>query len=90
MLYDDLKSAITSGYYTRPDAEEVLNSFRASLQLTNEQYAELMGLAKNLKPYASEHDKDKAIADLTNNVNQLQTRIAELEAVVQTAQALKK
>lgn len=47
-------------------------------------------LYDDLKLYASEHDKDKAIADLTNSVNQLQSRIAELEAVVQTAQALKK
>lgn len=46
--YDDVKNAIQERYYSLLDAQGVLNAFVRQLQLTTEQYKELMELADKL------------------------------------------
>ena len=47
-LYDDVKNAIQQKYYSLLDAQGILNAFLGQLQITAEQYDELMELADKL------------------------------------------
>lgn len=48
-MYENLRNLIANGFYTVVQAQEVLNDFRAKLQITSEEYDELWEMVKDLE-----------------------------------------
>lgn len=83
-LYDDVKNAIQQKYYSLLDAQGILNVFLRQLQITADQYEELMELADELLNPNSESDEEKIEkVQLEKRLEAIETRLDALEKAVE-------
>lgn len=82
-LYDDLKTAIEGKQYTVLEAQSVLNAFMKTLQITEEQYAELFEMAKSLNPNTSDDETAIWKAQMETRVTTLEEGYAALKEAVE-------
>ena len=82
-LYDDVKNAIEQKYYSLLDAQGILNAFLGQLQITAEQYEELMELAdKLLNPNTTSDEENIEKVQLQKRLEAIETRLDALEKAV--------
>lgn len=82
-LYDDVKNAIQQKYYSLLDAQGILNAFLGQLQITAEQYEELMELAdKLLNPNNADDEENIEKVQLQKRLESIETRLDALEKAV--------
>lgn len=82
-LYDDVKNAIEQKYYSLLDAQGILNAFLGQLQITAEQYEELMELAdKLLNPNTTSDEENIERVQLQKRLEAIETRLDALEKAV--------
>lgn len=82
-LYDDVKNAIEQKYYSLLDAQGILNAFLGQLQITAEQYEELMELAdKLLNPNTTSDEENIERVQLQKRLEAIETRLDALENAV--------
>lgn len=79
MIYDDLKQFITDKMYTYTECQNMLNNYYKHKQLTDDQYDELMELAKEL-------EANSADDELMGKINAM---AHEIESLKQDVEALK-
>ena len=83
-LYDDVKNAIQQKYYSLLDAQGVLNAFMKQLQLTAEQYDELMELAdKLLNPNNASDEENIEKVQLEKRLEAIEAKLDALEKAVE-------
>lgn len=83
-IYDDMKSAIEQGFYTLLDAQGLLNGYFMQLQITEDQYNELMDMAKKLNPNDSD-DEEKIWK--TKMEKRMDEMAAEIKAIKETMES---
>lgn len=77
MLYEDIKEMIEQKAYTIVQCQNMLNNYYKYMQLTDDQYDELMELSKQLDPNSS--------SDMTEiRFTQIETAIADLKTQVES------
>lgn len=82
-LYETLKNAINNKSYTLLEAETLLNAYFKQLQLSADQYNELMELKDQLLTPNSAEDEEKiARVQLEKRVEALETKIAAIEKAI--------
>lgn len=82
-LYDDVKNAIQQKYYSLLDAQGILNAFLGQLQITAEQYEELMELADELlNPNNADDEENIEKVQLQKRLESIETRLDALEKAV--------
>lgn len=82
-LYETLKNAIYNKGYTLLEAETLLNSYFRQLQITADQYNELMELKDQfLTPNSAEDEENIARVQLEKRVEALEARLDAIEKAV--------
>lgn len=78
-MYENLKQLITNGFYTILQAQEVLNDFRAKLQITSDEYDELWELTKDLEPNTSDDKNDIKWTEVDNRLKKMEEEIQAIK-----------
>lgn len=83
-LYDDVKNAIEQKYYSLLDAQGILNAFLGQLQITADQYEELMELADELlSPNTASDEEEIEKVQLQKRLESIEARLDALEKAVE-------
>lgn len=80
-MYENLKQLINNGFYTILQAQEVLNDFRAKLQITSDEYDELWELSKSLEVNNPDDYLDARFEIINQEIEAIKLR---LETITQT------
>lgn len=78
-LYDDLKSSISEGFYTLLEAKGLLNGYFMQLQINEDQYNELMDMAKKLNPNDSDDEAEIRLTKIEKSIEAVAKRIDAIE-----------
>ena len=81
MLYDDIKQMIEEKVYTIVQCQNMLNNYYKHMQLTDEQYDELMELSKGLEPNNPDDYLDARFEIINQEIEAIKSR---LETITQT------
>lgn len=82
-LYDDVKTAIEGKQYTVLEAQSILNAFMKTLQITEDQYAELFEMAKSLNPNTTDDEIAIWKAQMETRVTTLEQSYAALKEAIE-------
>lgn len=78
-MYKNLKQLIENRFYTVVQAQEVLNDFRAKLQITSEEYDELWELIKDLEVNTSDDQQNIRFTKIENDILTIKQEIQAIK-----------
>lgn len=83
MLYDDLKQFINDKMYTIVECQNMLNNYYKHMQLTDEQYDELMEMSKELEANNSDDELQAKFTVIDKRFESLEKEIANIKQAVE-------
>lgn len=85
MLYDDIKQMIEEKVYTIVQCQNMLNNYYKYMQLTDEQYDELMELSKGLEPNNPNDYLDARFEIINQEIAAIKSRLETITQAIEGA-----
>ena len=79
MLYDDIKQMIEEKVYTIVQCQNMLNNYYKYMQLTDEQYDELMDLSLELDVNSSQDISDIELTRIKTDIQDLKEEVKDIK-----------
>lgn len=83
MLYDDLKQFIIDKMYTIVECQNMLNNYYKHMQLTDEQYDELMEMSKELEANSVDDELNARFSVIDKRFESLEKEIANIKQAIE-------
>lgn len=82
-LYEDLKQFITDKMYTIVQCQNMLNNYYKHMQLTDEQYDELMEMSKELDANNSDDELNAKFTIINEHLKTIDEEIANIKQAIE-------